>query len=595
MIPGKIKRRLGYCVQMFRVLWNTDRAFLFFILADVLLGAMQPFPLLFLARESVDILTDPARSFRELILVTAALLAADFVIGILENQVQYVTSVKGNLIGNKMNEKIFRKCIEMDYELLARKDIQEKRSLAKKTVEGGSFNNLIRNFRTLAAGLLTLAGIAVTVAAADIWILLATAVVIGVNTAAVYRRKEAEYEGFRAAIPVNRKIDYYDTVSSDFSYMKEIKVFHMGEALIARQAGLLQEISAFLRKVFAGWTVTNGIGILTNTVLQALLYLLLGFKLMVRRAITVGDFTLYLTAVLQFKTALTNIGAAFADLDQNGQYLGDYFEFMNLANRFDQGNMPLAEAAGEDFVITFEDVSFRYPFTEVYALRHINCTVRKGERICVVGENGSGKTTFIKLLMRLYDPTEGVIRLNGVDIKNLRYSEYLDFFSAAFQDFKTFACTIRENVAALQEAEEGEVRRAVERIGLGEKVRSLEKGLDTYLYRIYDENGVELSGGEAQRLAIARAMCKKARVMVLDEPTAAIDPKVEAEIFQNFDEIARDTTSVCTTHRLAGARSASKILVFSASRLIETGSHQELLEAEGTYARLYRMQAQLYL
>lgn len=591
----KIRKKLKYFLQMFSILWNTDRSFLFYILADVILVAVQPFPFIFLARESVDILTDQTRTFQELIWVVCSLLVIDFVIGILDCLIQYVTAVKGNLIGNKLNEKIFQKCIEMDYELLSRKDIQEKRQLAKKTIEGGSFNNLTMNFRVLVSNFLTLVGIAVTIASTDIWILLATIVIIGINTVAVYKRKQIEYKASREVIPVNRKIEYYEGVSSDFSYMKEIKVFHMGKALIQKQSGLLNEISSFLVKIHSGWAVTNGINITTNTILQILLYILLGFKLMVKRVITIGDFTLYLTAITQFKMALTNISTAFVDLDNNGQYLKDYFEFLNLPNRFDRGTTPLAEVVQGDFVIQFENVSFMYPFTEVYALRNVNCSIHKGERISIVGENGSGKTTFIKLLLRLYEPTEGKITINGIDIREIIYSEYLDFFSAAFQDFKIFAYTIRENVTALQDVEDATVLAAIERIGLQEKLNRLEKGLDTYLYRIYDENGVELSGGEAQRLAIARATCKKSGIIVLDEPTAAIDPRVEAEIFRDFDEIVQNTTSISISHRMASSKSASKILVFLNSELVETGTHQQLIEANGVYADLYNIQAQMYL
>lgn len=591
----KFRAKMKYFLQMFSILWNTDRSFLFFILADVILTAVQPFPLIFLARESVNILTDQTRTFQELIWVVCSLLAIDFVIGIVDNQIQYITSLKGNLIGNKLNENIFKKCIEMDYELLSRKDIQEKRQLAKKTIEGGSFNNLTMNFRVLVSNLLTLVGIAVTIASTDVWILLATIMIISINTVAVYKRKQIEYKASREVVPVNRKIEYYENVSSDFSYMKEIKVFHMGNALIQKQSGLLNEISRFLVKIHSGWAVTNGISITTNTILQILLYLLLGFKLMVKKIITIGDFTLYLTAITQFKMALTNISTAFVDLDNNGQYLKDYFEFLNLSNQFDKGTMPIAEAVQDDFVIKFENVSFVYPFTETYALRNVSCSIHKGERVSIVGENGSGKTTFIKLLLRLYEPTEGKITINGIDIREIIYSEYLDFFSAAFQDFKIFAYTVRENVTALQDVDDATVLAAIERIGLQDKLNRLEKGLDTYLYRIYDENGVELSGGEAQRLAIARATCKKSGIIVLDEPTAAIDPRVEAEIFRDFDKIVQNTTSISISHRMASSKSASKILVFLNSELVETGNHQQLIEANGVYADLYNIQAQMYL
>lgn len=590
----KVSKKLKYFVQMFQILWCTDRKFLFAILLDVILAAIQPFPLIFLARESVNILTDSARTYNDLVRTVGGLLIADFVISIVDNHIQYITAVKGNLIGNKLNEKIFQKCIEMDYELLARKDIQEKRRMAKKIIEGGSFNNLTLNFRILVANMLTLFGIALTIATTDILILVVTAGIIGINTVAVYKRKKTEYQASREVIPVNRKIEYYETVTSDFSYMKEIKIFHMGKALIERQGELLKEISSFLKKIFTGWRVTNGVNISTNSILQVLLYFLLGFKLMVQKIISIGDFTLYITAITQFKNAMTSVSNAFVDIDNNGQYIKDYFEFLNLPCRFDKGKIRISEIVSDDFVFEFENVSFIYPFTEKYALKNISCRIYKGERISIVGENGSGKTTFIKLLLRLYDPTEGIIKVNGVDIREIDYSDYLGFFSAAFQDFNVFAYTIRENVNSLQDIDDAEIISAIQRIGLQKKINGLEKGLDTYLYQIYDENGIELSGGEAQRLAIARAICKNSKIVLLDEPTAAIDPRVEAEIFRDFDKIVQNTTSISISHRMASSKSASKIMVFQYSELIEVGTHCELMKANGVYAELYNLQAQMY-
>jgi len=316
---------------------------------------------------------------------------------------------------------------------------------------------------------------------------------------------------------------------------------------------------------------------------------------MVRRIITIGDFNLYLAAITQFKTSLTNVTTAVVDLDNNGQYMKDYFEFLSISNNFDNGKLHISDIVKDNFVIEFINVSFKYPSTEEYALKNVNCRIQKGERISIVGENGSGKTTFIKLLLRLYNPTEGTIKINNIDIRHIDYFEYLDFFSAVFQDYKIFAYTIRENVNALQAVSDAEVVSVIKRIGLQEKINRLDKGLSTYLYRIYDDKGIELSGGESQRLAIARAICKKASIIVLDEPTAALDPRVESEIFKDFDKIVQNVTSISISHRMASSRRASKIMVFCCAELVEVGTHHQLLELNGIYKDLYNLQAQMYL
>ncbi len=217
-----------------------------------------------------------------------------------------------------------------------------------------------------------------------------------------------------------------------------------------------------------------------------------------------------------------------------------------------------------------------------------------GGRLAVVGENGSGKTTFIKLLCRLYDPTEGVILLNGIDIRKYRYGDYLALFSVVFQDFKLLSQPLGKNVAASEDYDRARAEQCLVKAGFGARLEQLPEGLDTFLYRDFDENGVEISGGEAQKIALARVLYQDAPFIVLDEPTAALDPEAEAEVYTKFNDIVEDKTAVYISHRLSSCRFCDEIAVFDGGRVVQQGTHDSLLEAQGKYRSLWEAQAQYY-
>lgn len=269
---------------------------------------------------------------------------------------------------------------------------------------------------------------------------------------------------------------------------------------------------------------------------------------------------------------------------------------ITLSGRADSNGIKLEEKDYLDAEIVFENVSFIYPNQEKKSLSNINLTIKKGERISIVGENGAGKTTFIKLLLRLYEPTEGRILFNGIDIRDIDYQDYQKIFSTVFQDYKLFAFRIIDNITSLEgnEAEKEKVMKCLEKAGLSSKIEKLEHGLDTYLYNIYDEEGIELSGGESQKLAIARALYKDSPIVILDEPTAALDPRAEYEIYTRFLALVESKTSIFISHRLSSTKLCDRIVLFKDGSIEETGTHNELLQKGGLYAELFRMQAQFY-
>ena len=309
----------------------------------------------------------------------------------------------------------------------------------------------------------------------------------------------------------------------------------------------------------------------------------------------IGSIVKYVGFVETITGCITSYFAVFADIKYNTPFVEDYLAYFDIPQKMYQGSLTVEKRDDNEYYVEFKDVSFKYPGSDTYALRHVNMKFKVGEKLAVVGMNGSGKTTFIKLMCRLYDPTEGEILLNGVNIKKYDYDEYLAMFSVVFQDFKLFSFTLGENVASGSDYDDDEVVSALNQSGFGERLTTMPNGIKTSLYKDFDKNGVEVSGGEAQKIALARALYKNAPFIILDEPTAALDPMAEYEIYSKFNEIVGDKAAIYISHRLSSSRFCDKIAVFDNGQIVQRGSHDELVaDKSGKYYELWHAQAQYY-
>lgn len=312
-------------------------------------------------------------------------------------------------------------------------------------------------------------------------------------------------------------------------------------------------------------------------------------------AFDVGSITQYVGAATAMVTNIFALTGLFGVLETNTDYLDKTFEFLDIPNAMYQGSLTTEKRSDRRYEVEFKDVSFKYPGSDIWALRHVNMKFKVGKRLAIVGENGSGKTTFIKLLCRLYDPQEGQILLNGIDIRKYRYDDYMNIFSVVFQDFQLICQPLGANVAGSMHYDRDRVQKALVDAGFGERLASMEKGLDTMIYKNLSDDGVDVSGGEAQKIAIARALYKDAPFIILDEPTAALDPIAEAEIYGKFDEIAGDKTAIYISHRLSSCKFCDEIAVFHEGAVIQQGSHASLVaDTNGKYYELWNAQAQYY-
>lgn len=332
----------------------------------------------------------------------------------------------------------------------------------------------------------------------------------------------------------------------------------------------------------------------TGILLQAIIYVFVCVYALLG-TFGIGSIVKYVGFVETITSCITGYFAVFADIKYNTPFVEDYLAYFDIPQKMYQGSLTVEKREDNEYYLEFKNVSFKYPGSETYALHHVNMKFKVGEKLAVVGMNGSGKTTFIKLMCRLYDSTEGEILLNGVNIKKYDYDEYLAMFSVVFQDFKLFSFTLGENVASGSDYDDDEVVSALNQSGFGERLTTMPDGIKTSLYKDFDKNGVEVSGGEAQKIALARALYKNAPFIILDEPTAALDPMAEYEIYSKFNEIVGDKAAIYISHRLSSCRFCDKIAVFDNGQIVQRGSHDELVADEsGKYYELWHAQAQYY-
>lgn len=395
----------------------------------------------------------------------------------------------------------------------------------------------------------------------------------------------------------NRYFSFFGTVTEDRKRALDIRTYKQQENICVaylHQGNMFGPESSMAQKArgpLGGWvglakglsaTVTGGAYLFTCLKAWAGAY-------------GIGAVTQYVGALTLLFKGICNIMLLFGELRANGFFMKDAFEFLDLPNNMYQGSLTTEKRSDRQYEIEFRDVSFKYPGSQQWALRHVNLSFKVGSRLAVVGVNGSGKTTFIKLLCRLYDPTEGQILLNGIDIRKYSYDDYMDIFSVVFQDFKLLARPIRENVGSSLKTDAARAARCLHDAGFDTEMAGMPRGIETPLYKDLDENGVDISGGEAQKIAIARALYKDAPFIILDEPTAALDPMAEAEIYSKFDDIAGDKTAIYISHRLSSCKFCDEIVVFDAGHIVQKGTHEALAAASGgVYAALWEAQAGYY-
>ena len=401
-----------------------------------------------------------------------------------------------------------------------------------------------------------------------------------------------------AMAPTWRKMNYLESTTKNFDFAKDIRLFNMSNAFFNQLSGVNETYKELNRKHhnrMVLWEVSLGSVLIVQKILM---YTWLVYNV-VTGAYQISDFVLYVGLVSTFHASVGYVNWIYSDMRTNSLMINDYRNFVDWKEdreTADEKDGHITEINLDKFEFRFENVSFKYPGHDNYVLKNVNLTIKNGAKLAVVGVNGAGKTTFIKLMMKLYEPSEGRILLNDVDIKEYNREEYFKLFSPVFQNVECFAMPIYQNISFAEEdkTDMNKINEVLEQSGLSEKINSYEKGIHTNLLKIFDKEGIDLSGGEKQRLAMARALYKDGKVVILDEPTAALDALAEDRMYREFENMIHGKTAVFISHRLGSTRFCDKIAMFEDGTIVEEGTHEELMAKNGKYAYMFGIQSQYY-
>lgn len=579
--------------RMLAVAAKEDKKQFFRVACLTIFAGIYPFMSVVLPKLAIGTLEQFGKdAVKPLVIVLLVYLAIAGLCGFMNNYLTQVISAENMRIRLRYLIRCSEKIQNMDYKNVEDSTFWEKYDKAmnagNNNAEGieGLYNHLAK----LPAMTITLIGMCVIGMTLSPFVVLALVLHVIVIMWVSAKVHDLEYAKKEDIAKASRRMRYFRNTTQDFTFGKDIRIFDLRQRILDNYKS---EINAYVgvKRMLANkkfWL--GGASLLTLLLTNVVMYGILIEK--TYNGMPISSFTMYVALITSLMALMIEYGEYMTFIRNEGEYVNDYFRLIDAPLITEGEQSPKIDGQVE---IVFDHVTFRYPNTDVDIYKDFSFTIHKGERLAIVGINGAGKSTLVKLICGLYEPNEGHIYINGIDIREWNKQALYDLYSTVFQDFNILAFTLRENVTCKNEnSDDDKVRDVLERVGLGKKLSSLDKGLDQMMLKVIDEQGTDFSGGERQKLAIARALYKDAPMIIMDEPTAALDALAEAEIYESFSSLVEGKTAIYISHRLASTKFCDKIALFDKDGVKEYGTHEELMEKQGLYYDMFVVQGKYY-
>lgn len=588
---------IGY---FFKIAFQYRPSYVFLLLFQIFLQAISPFSKIIFPTLIIEELTKVPLdqvNLSNLTWILVLFLAVEFIIPFLMNLNWMFLLHNENMLNKYWKKLMGDKMMQMRFYHLENPDVLDQISKAQDGLLGygnnlGGFQALINNIISILSNFLSVIGIIYIIAQINIWLIFILIGIVGLRLWNQSQIKKLNIQQWEERKRMNRENEYYSSLLTDFKYGKDIRLYACKDLLITKNKEYIEDTYQYQIKINQKFKKLTIIDNLFNMINQLLTYGYVAYYF-IQSYISIAQYSLYVTSINTFISSSYSIFNSFLNIRQNTKMMSEFKKFMEIDATYQEGNVKINP--NDPIVLEFKDVSFAYPNTTEYVLRHINYRMEGQKKISIVGENGAGKSTFIKLLMRLYDPTEGEILLNGINIKEIPIQDYYALFSVVFQDYQLIGFNLGEQITSSDTFDEEKVLQILSEVQFNHKMENLQKGLATSMLKYFDDQGIELSGGESQKIAIARALFKDGKILILDEPTSALDPLAEYEIYSQFHKMTQGKLTFYISHRLSSCRFCDEIMVLEHGEIVQLGHHDKLiLDEKGKYFEMFKAQAKYY-
>lgn len=579
--------------RMLTVAAKEDKKQFFRVACLTIFAGVYPFMSVVLPKLAIGTLEQFGKdAVKPLVIVLLGYLLVAGVCGFMSNYLTQIIGAENMRIRLRYLIRCSEKIQNMDYKNVEDSTFWEKYDKAmnagNNNTEGieGLYNHLAK----LPAMTITLIGMCVIGMTLSPFVVLALVLHVIVIMWVSAKVHDLEYAKKQEIAKASRRMRYFRNTTQDFTFGKDIRIFDLRQRILDNYKSEINAYVAIKRMLANKKFLLGGASLLTLLLTNVVMYGILIEK--TYNGMPISSFTMYVALITSLMALMIEYGEYMTFIRNEGEYVNDYFRLIDAPLITEGEQSPEIDGQVE---IVFDHVTFRYPNTDVDIYKDFSFTIHKGERLAIVGINGAGKSTLVKLICGLYEPNEGHIYINGIDIREWNKQALYNLYSTVFQDFNILAFTLRENVTCKKENfDDDKVMEVLERVGLGKKLSSLDKGLDQMMLKVIDEQGTDFSGGERQKLAIARALYKDAPMIIMDEPTAALDALAEAEIYESFSSLVEGKTAIYISHRLASTKFCDKIALFDKDGVKEYGTHEELMEKQGLYYDMFVVQGKYY-